>query len=896
MATLRHRATLILGLSLLLNGWAVTPPVFSAVGAQATSGTVSWQEELVFERGDTSGDLDFAIDGLDGRHLAFVDTADHALRYAYAEKAGVTWTVTTLATNVTGPVALVVGFDRLPRIAFVRDQNLYLIERNPNGSYSLEQVSAGGAVGGLAMAWGETGAHILFGTTSTGVSYARHTLGSWQIETIPLPDAGSVPGDPDIVVDHAGQAHIAVNRGATVWYGRVAMGIWQFANLGPGGAPVIAIAASTQDGVHVAFRSGTAVYHRWWAGTFWDSETVGTLGPGSFDTRRPGLAIDAQQRPHVSYVSEGHVQVLARVDGAWAAESADTFTHGAQGSRVALRIDSLGQPHVAFRTGPNGGDVYHAALEPGWALDQIDYGLGLGDTSLAVPRNGVARISYAALTGSTRGLRYATEGQICAPPSCYQTWLKTTVAAGEIGERGLDNTIVLRTATDGGDARIASYNPGAHTLEYSYQTGALWTTETVDAVGDVGRHARLALDDTGTPHIAYWDGTAQRIKLAWKTPAGWQTTSNLAGPALNAASGSLSLALTPSTGAYCCAVYITYYDAVNHDLRLAVWSDSAWNDVLIDSSGDVGRISSLAYWQHAGAGFLVAYTDDTHHALVTAHGLGGFWALDPGLQNTGAIADLSPLWTDAYEYQHRIAYATTAGGLFVAGYQPVGGSWVTTTVEAESATALDHLGLSVGGGRVHLTYTRDNFELIHAVSGSTLGALYYNPLQPCTDTPDTPARFAEWSAAFTPPSPTTPRLDDLEVLRVLRDLFATTPGGQHFIDLYYAHAAETGALALADPTLALQAHSLLQDFLPGFEALVRGHGAEATVTPEMVTRAGALLDALAAAGSPALAADLATERARFNQLQDFEGVSFATAAELLGVTPPTVVNLPQLAR
>lgn len=885
----------MLSLSLFLGGSGAPRPVLSAIGAQSNSGTVAWQEELVVGSGETAAGVDFEIDGLDGRHLAFVDAATHELRYAYAEKSGAAWTITTLATDVTGPVALAVGIDRRPRIAFVRDRDLYYVERNASGNDAVELLSRGGAVGGLAMAWSEVGPHIVFGTTSTTMSYARLNLGHWQVETIPLPASASVPGEPDIVVDYANQAHIAVNRGGTVYYGRISMGIWQFANLGPGDAPTIAIAADTQDGVHVVFRSGTQVFHHWWAGTLWESEAVGTLGPSSYDTRRPGLAVDSLQRPHVSYVSNGAVQVVVRINGAWAAESASVFHHGAQGSRVPLRIDSLDEPHVAFRTAPDG-DVYHAALEPGWALDQIDYGLGLGATSVAAPRNGVPRISYAALTGPARGLRYAVEGQTCAPPSCYQTWVKTTVAAGETGQRGLDNTIVLRTATDGGDARIASYNPISHTLEYSYQTGALWTTETVDASGDVGRYAQLALDDTGTPYIAYWDATNSRIKLAWKTSAGWQNTSDLAGPALNTASGSLSLALTPSTGSHCCAVYVSYYDAVNQDLRIAVWSGAVWQDYLIDSSGDVGRINALAYWQHAGDGFLVAYTDDTHQAVVTAHGLGAVWTFEAGLQGTGAISDLSPLWADAYQAEHRFAYATNAGALVLADYAPISGGWVTTTVESGVATTLGHLGLSVGGGRVHLTYTRDDFELIHAVSGSTLSALYYNPLQPCTDTPNTPARFAEWSAAFTPPSPETPPLEDLDTLRVLRDLFATSPGGQHFIDLYYAQAAETGALALADPALALQAYALLQDFLPGFEALVRGHGADVTVTAELVARTNALLDDLAASGSPALAAALAAERARFNQLHDFEGISFSAAAEALGVTPPVVVYLPQLGR
>lgn len=105
----------MLSLSLFLGGSGAPRPVLSAIGAQSNSGTVAWQEELVVGSGETAAGVDFEIDGLDGRHLAFVDAATHELRYAYAEKSGAAWTITTLATDVTGPVALAVGIDRRPR-------------------------------------------------------------------------------------------------------------------------------------------------------------------------------------------------------------------------------------------------------------------------------------------------------------------------------------------------------------------------------------------------------------------------------------------------------------------------------------------------------------------------------------------------------------------------------------------------------------------------------------------------------------------------------------------------------------------------------------------------------------------------------------------------------------
>ena len=887
----RHWIALVLSLGLVIGSQPASQPA-SAIGSLATSGSVAWQEDLVFKSSDSYSELDMAIDSLGGRHLLLLERASGVLKYAYAERSGLPWSVVTVATGGYTEVALALGPDGSPKVAFTRFPDLYYATRGPTGDFQVQPVSHGLAIGGLALAWSEMGPQIVFGVEHDRVNYAHDDGLGWVVDTIPLPDVISQYGVPDVVADYGNHLHLAVNRGGTVYYVNNVGGTWATTNLGAGGVPAIAIEDQSSNRVHVVFKSGLEIRHRWWDGAAWVSDLVDTVAADTPDMRKPGLDLDAAGRPHVAFASSYDVRVRSLQGGVWADESADAFDHRIYGRQVVLRLDAQNVVHVAFRE--SRGEIYHAALDGGWWLDTLETGVNLGGTSIAVPRNGVGRISYAILTGPNRGLRFAVPSVACAPPSCYTTWAKSTVAAGTVGERGLDNSIALRSAVDGGDARIASYDPISHTLEYTYQSGLVWQTETVDSSGDVGRHAELALDDSGVPYIAYWDATNQRIKLAWKSASGWQTTTNTAGPVLDAASGALSLALTPSTGQYCCSVDISYYDAVNKNLRLAVWKDAAWHDYLIHSAGDVGRVNSLAYWQDFNDGFIVVYSDDTNGSLRIARGLDGSWFDDPELGGVGSVTDLSPLWADGYADERRFAYST-AGGAFLVAAKGGGSAWDTTTVESGGGATLDHLGLSVGGGRVHLTYTRNGTVMVHAVSLATNADLYYNPLQPCVNNPILPASYGDWAAAFALPSPTA-SLDDLETLRLLRDLFATTPEGQHFIDLYYAHGAETGALALADPSLALDAYQVMQNFLPGFEALVRGRGGDVHVTAGMITQANALLDKLAAAGSSELAAALASERARFHELTDFDGLSFAEASNLLGVTPPALVYLSELMR
>ncbi len=887
----RHWIALVLSLCLVIGSQPVAQPAV-AIGSLATSGTVGWQEDLVFKSSDTYSGLDMVIDHLGGRHVVLLDKESGVLKYAYAERGGSNWSVVTVAEGGFTEVALTLAFDGSPKIAFTRFPDLYYATRRPNGTFQVETVSRGLAISGLALAWSETGPQIVYGVERNLVNYAHNDGTNWILDTIPLPDVLTGYGLPALAVDYGNHLHIAVNRGGNVYYVNNVGGTWQTRTIGPGEPPAIAIEDNSTNRVHIVFKSGLEIRHHWWDGAAWVADTVDTVAADTPDMFEPGLDLDAAGRPYVAFASGRDVRVRRMLTGVWGDASADAFDHPNYGRRIILRIDNQNVPHVAFRD--SWGEIYHGVLDGAWWLDTLESGVGVGGTSIAVPRNGVGRISYAALTGPNRGLRFAVPGVTCAPPICTSTWIKSTVAAGAAGERGLDNSIALRSVIDGGDARIASYDPVSHVLEYTYQSGLVWQTETVDASGDVGRYASLALDDSGVPYIAYWDATNHQIKLAWKTANGWQTTTNTAGPALDAASGALSLALTPSTSPYCCSFNISYYDAVNKNLRLAVYKDLAWHDYLIESTGDVGRLNSLAYWQDFVYGFIVVYSDDTNGSLNVAQGLDADWLDRPGLSSVGAVTDLSPLWADYYADERRFAYSTTGGALMVAA-QGAGSNWSTTTVESGGGATLDHLGLSVGGGRVHLTYTRNGTELIHAVSLATNADLYYNPLQPCLNDPILPASFGDWAADFVVPAPTAV-LDDLGTLRVLRDLFATTPEGQHFIDLYYTYADETGALALADPALALEAYEVMQSFLPGFEALVRGHGDEVHVTADMIAKANTLLDELSGAGSPGLAAALANERARFNQLADFEGLSFAEASELLGVTPPGVVYLTEITR
>jgi hypothetical protein len=140
-------------------------------------------------------------------------------------------------------------------------------------------------------------------------------------------------------------------------------------------------------------------------------------------------------------------------------------------------------------------------------------------------------------------------------------------------------------------------------------------------------------------------------------------------------------------------------------------------------------------------------------------------------------------------------------------------------------------------------------------------------------------------------------LGDEAIFEGMNMLFAASPGGDYYIDLYGQHGSEMGKIGLDDPQLLWDAYGTLQNFLPGLEALVQGRGNDLIVTQEMVDDALDIWQRTAAAASPALAATINTELARYDNLQDFVGLTFAEWFVVIGGEPPVNhIYLPMITR
>lgn len=93
---------------------------------------------------------------------------------------------------------------------------------------------------------------------------------------------------------------------------------------------------------------------------------------------------------------------------------------------------------------------------------------------------------------------------------CSGAWVTETVdSAGNVGNHtslALDNS---------GNPHISYYDATNDDLKFAHFDGTVWIIQTVDSEGNVGQYSSLALDQDGCPHISYYDATNGDLKYAY---------------------------------------------------------------------------------------------------------------------------------------------------------------------------------------------------------------------------------------------------------------------------------------------------------------------------------------------------------------------------------------------
>lgn len=334
----------------------------------------------------------------------------------------------------------------------------------------------------------------------------------------------------------------------------------------------------------------------------WSSVTIG-------EGTKPVLALDATDQPGVAFlfedVPEGFVAFASAADG-WAI---DQLVEGYFYGPIGLDYGPDGTPHIAYHDHQASqfrqelGDLTVASFgNDGWQITAAESeGHDGWDSTIRVGADGVLRAAGVdpSQFGRVEGLEYYefVDG----------AWSVEAIGTGPLE---YEWNVDLQVNPDG-EPGLSYFQSDDADLVFASRSGGVWTTEVVDADGDVGRFSSFAFDADGAAHIAYWHGETGAVRYATNSAGSWdtQTIGSLSAVQVGfeGARRITSLALSPDGG-----VRIAYSDVTG--IWLARQSNGEWvtEQVVQAAEKPLGQLVSLAV-DSAGASHLAFFE-------VTANG------------------------------------------------------------------------------------------------------------------------------------------------------------------------------------------------------------------------------------------------------------------------------------
>jgi hypothetical protein len=295
-------------------------------------------------------------------------------------------------------------------------------------------------------------------------------------------------------------------------------------------------------------------------------DTDGVVGSKS------SITIGADGNPIMSYTdtTNGDLKVAACNDQFCTNTTITAVdVDGVVGFDTSMTIGVDGNPVISYRTGPNSDLKVAACNNPKCTTASITTldvdGLVGVDTSITVGANGHPVITYQDATN--RDLKIA----LCADPACSAATIRTIDDADDVGSNpsvtiGVDaNPVIAHTDTTNGDLRITAC---------SNTTCSAWVTTAADTPSSVGADPSIAIGTDGNPIISAFANTTESGHDLRLTVCANPTCTQSSTRTIDAVGhvGSFSSIAIGANG----NSVISYYDATNGDLKVAVASRTSW--------------------------------------------------------------------------------------------------------------------------------------------------------------------------------------------------------------------------------------------------------------------------------------------------------------------------------
>lgn len=342
----------------------MTPPNYSP----------PWQIDLVDDGGghDVGMYSALAVDREGAYQIAYYDSSDKALRYAFRRKSDKQWFKMSVDEDAGTFVSLAVDAQGRPHMAYNSSKGLrhaywdnerwhiQTIDPVPTQFFTSIQLDA---LGNPRVTYFELSVSHADKEGAENLKYAFFDGKTWYKETIEQ-EPRQEPYD-SLALDKTGHPHIVYAEFERLQYAYAKGSQWIFEPVDPS--------------VHGHVRSGLSI------------------------------ALDANNNPNIAYfdITKKTLTFVSRIEGNWKTEVVDELSaEPSPADGVSLKIDSRDQPHIAYDDSGSG-VLKYAAREGGkWVAGVVDR-QGNVDThpSLCLDSNDQPYISYYDLTN--RQLRLA---------------------------------------------------------------------------------------------------------------------------------------------------------------------------------------------------------------------------------------------------------------------------------------------------------------------------------------------------------------------------------------------------------------------------------------------------------------------------------------------------------